>query len=80
MERKVTPLDLRHEQIKHALKLKGILLTDVAKELGVTPGLVSGALRGRFRSARVEIVVAALLETTPETLWPDRTHKQGGLQ
>lgn len=77
IERKMAPLDLQHEQIKHALKLKGILLAHVASELSVTPGMVSGALRGRFRSARVEMAVALHLDTTPESLWPDRKHKNG---
>ena len=80
MERKTATFDIRNEQIKLGLKAKGILLSDVAKKLNVTPGLVSGALLGRFRSARVEIAVAKLLGTTPEELWPDRIHKKGHSQ
>lgn len=80
MERKSQTLNIRNEQIKLKLKMKGIRLADVAKDLGVTPGLVSGALLGRFRSARVENAVAAILETSPEALWPDRYNDKGDPQ
>lgn len=82
MGREEISVDRRNERIKFALKMKGIFLRDIAEELGVTPGLVSGALLGRFRSARVEQAVAAHLETTPQDLWPDRVHgkKVGGSQ
>lgn len=82
MGRNQISVDLRNERIKVTLKTNGILLRDIAEELAVTPGLVSGALLGRFRSARVERAVAAHLDTTPQNLWPDRVHenKAGGPQ
>lgn len=80
MKRKKSNVDVRHEQIKLALKLKGILLADVAEELGVSRALVSGALLGRFRSRRVEIAIADHLGATPDALWPDRHHKEGSKQ
>lgn len=76
MKRRTSNVDVRHEQIKLALKLKGILLADVAEELGVSRALVSGALLGHFRSSRVEQAIAEHLETTPEALWSDRHHKK----
>ena len=71
------PIDPRHEEIKFSLKLRGISLADVARELGVSSALVSGALLGRFRSRRVEKAVAAHLCSKPEQLWPDRDHTLG---
>jgi len=66
--------DQHHEFVKYSLKTRGILLADIAKELGVSRALVSGALLGRYRSRKVEAAVAAHLDTTPEDLWPDRDH------
>ncbi|MEO1949251.1 helix-turn-helix domain-containing protein [Thioclava sp.] len=66
--------DEHHEYVKYSLKVRGVLLSDIAKELGVSRALVSGALLGRYRSRKVESAVAAHLDTTPENLWPDRDH------
>ena len=66
--------DQHHEFVKYSLKVRGIALSDIAKELGVSRALVSGALLGRYRSRRVEVAVAAHLDTTPENLWPNREH------
>lgn len=77
MKRRTSEFNIRREQLKLALKLKGILLTNVAEELGVSRALVSGALLGHFRSSRVETAIANHLDTTPDALWPDRYHKEG---
>lgn len=78
MERRAAAIDIRHEQIKHALKIKGILLADIASELGVSRALISGSLLGRYRSKRVEHAIAAHLRQTPEELWPDRYDHANG--
>lgn len=72
MARKRNVPDARHEQIKFALKMQNILLSDIAKELGVTRALVSGALLGRFRSRRVEAAIACHLGREPKDIWPER--------
>lgn len=73
------PLDQNHERIKHALRLREVLLSDIAEELGVSRALVTNAMLGRVRSRKVEAAVAAHLDTKPENLWPNRDHEiEGG--
>lgn len=62
----------RHEQVKMRLRLAGSSLADVARELGVTSTTVTSVSQGAKRSHRVEALIAAKLQTTPQHLWPDR--------
>lgn len=64
--------DKKHAQIKSALGLKRISLSDIARSLDVTPSTVSIVSRGFRRSRRVERAIADALGQAPEDLWPDR--------
>lgn len=64
--------DKKHAQIKSALSLKRISLSDIARSLEITPSTVSIVSRGFRRSRRVEQAIAAALGQTPEEVWPDR--------
>lgn len=61
------------EEIKAQLRMRGITLSDVARDLDLPPSMVSAAIRHRARRHRgVEARVARLLGVTPRDLWPDR--------
>jgi Predicted transcriptional regulator len=62
----------QHERIKMRLRLAGTSLADVARELGVTSTTVTSVSQGLRRSRRIETLIAAKLQTTPQRLWPDR--------
>ncbi|HET7662352.1 MAG TPA: helix-turn-helix domain-containing protein [Rhodanobacteraceae bacterium] len=62
----------QHERIKMRLRLAGTSLADVARELGVTSTTVTSVSQGARRSRRIEALIAAKLQTTPQRLWPDR--------
>jgi lambda repressor-like predicted transcriptional regulator len=64
--------DRRHAQIKGALGLKGLSLSDIARSLAVTPSSVSIVSRGFRRSRRIEQAIADALGETPEAVWPGR--------
>lgn len=68
----------RHEQVKMRLRLAGSSLADVARELGVASTTVTLVSQGTKRSRRIEAVIAAKLQTTPQHLWPDRYHSDHG--
>lgn len=62
----------QHERIKMRLRLAGTSLAEVARELGVTSTTVTSVSQGARRSRRIEALIAAKLQTTPQRLWPDR--------
>ncbi len=62
----------RHERIKMKLRLAGSSLTQVARDLGVSPSTVASVSRGECRSRRIEDRIAAVLTTSPARLWPNR--------
>jgi len=64
--------DKRHAKIKAALGLKGISLSDIARELSITPSTVSIVSKGYRRSRRVEEAIASALGQPAETIWPER--------
>lgn len=67
--------DRRHADIKSALRLKRLTLSDIARSLAVTPGTVSIVSRGFRRSRRIETAIANALSCRPQDLWPDRYQK-----
>lgn len=71
--------DKRHANIKAALRLKHLTLSDVARSLDVSPGTVSIVCRGFRRSRRIESAIATALGFTPEELWPERYRRPNAL-
>ncbi len=58
-------------QIKAALEMRGVSLSDVAQHCGkISRNAVSLVVLGRSRSRRVESMIAALLEQPLQELWP----------
>ncbi len=64
--------DKLHARIKGALVLKGLNLSSIARDLGVTPSSVSIVSRGFRRSRRIEQAIADALGCNPADLWPLR--------
>lgn len=62
----------RHQEIRKALKELGYTITDVARELGISPATVTTVSQGYRRSAKVEAHLAQLLGTTASSLFPER--------
>jgi len=62
----------KHELIKYRLRIAGYSLSDIARELSITPKSVSAVCRGFGRSKRVEALIAEKLGETPQALWPER--------
>lgn len=63
---------VRHQQIREALKARGYTISDVARELGISPASVTIVSQGYRRSARTEEYLAMLIGTTADTLFPER--------
>ena len=61
---------MHHEDIKAAIRKKGVTPADLAKHLEVTDSTVSGVIRGVIRSERVAGAIAGLLGESVDTLWP----------
>ena len=61
-----------HLWIKQALAAKGSSLGQVARSEGVSTSTVSIVSRGYRRSRRLELAIATAVDSTPQTLWPDR--------
>ena len=62
----------QHEKIKYWLRLKGVSLAQIARELNVTPTTVTTVSQGTTRSRRIEAAIAEHLGMTPARLWPER--------
>lgn len=58
-----------NRKIKSLLVKHGIKQKDIAAELGLTIGTVSGAINGHFESRRVKQHVADLLQKDYDKLW-----------
>lgn len=63
----MTPLD-----IKILLLKKGITQADIARSLKVTPGMINGLIKGRFKSRRLQEEIAALLRVEFKSLWEQK--------
>ncbi len=70
------------EEIKAALRIKGMTLTALASELGLSRSMVTHVIYGYARSKRVEERIAQLLGKTVSAIWKQprpvlrRTHMQ----
>ena len=62
----------KHEDIKGALRLRGLTLTDIARSLSVKPATVGLVSQGKGRSARIEHAIATAIRIEARELWPDR--------
>ena len=56
--------------ITSRLRAKGVTLSALASELGVSTGTVGGVVSGKSMSYPVQTAIAARLDTTVEALWP----------
>ena len=63
---------IRHQEIRNALKARGLTISDVARQLGLSQATITTVSQGYRRSARVEKHLAELLGTTCATLFPER--------
>lgn len=62
----------RHEHVKRRLKAANSSLSNVARRLALSPTTVTVVSQGYRTSGRVQAEIAAVLGTTPETLFPER--------
>ena len=58
-----------NRKVKSLLIKNGIKQADIAKELGITRGTVSGAIGGHHESKAIKQKVADLLKLDYEKLW-----------
>lgn len=54
------------------LKRLGLTQTKLAADLSVTPSIINNVIHGRATCFSVANHIAVLLDTTVQTLWPDR--------
>lgn len=57
--------------VKRLIYEKGVCLSDIAREVGVSPALVGRVVRGETCSRRVAECIASFLGLPLEALWPD---------
>lgn len=63
---------MHHEDIKAALRKKGVTPADLARHLKVSDQMVSGTIRGATKSSRIAAAISRVIEVPIETLWPGR--------
>lgn len=63
---------LHPEQIKAAMRMKGITPTALADELGVSNATMSQVISGRSVSKRIRDRIAEVTGYTVEAMWPTR--------
>lgn len=57
------------EEIKAALRIKGVTLAALAEELSLSRSMVTQVIHGYARSKRVEDRIAEILCKSVETIW-----------
>jgi len=65
----------RREWIKYQLRLKGWSMRGLAKHHGYSPAAFTNTLLRPY--PKVEGLIAATLDATPQTLWPERYAADG---
>lgn len=60
----------RNEWIKFQLRMRGVSMSGLARDLGVTRQAVRHALTDRY--PRMEAVIAHAIDLEPEAIWPER--------
>ena len=63
------------EQIKAAMRMKGVTPTALADELGVANSTVSQVISGRSVSARIQARIAAVTGYSQDVLWPKASRR-----
>lgn len=61
---------MHHEDIKAAVRKRGITLADLAKTLHVSPMMVSRVVRGDSKSEVVAKAIAKVTGLSVDELWP----------
>lgn len=62
----------KHQYVKAQLQVRGTSLSALSRDLGVSPTSMTLVGMGVHRSKRIENAIAEALDTTAETLWPER--------
>jgi len=78
MEPRAESADITHLQtsswhpadIKAALEKRGVRLKDLAREMGVSPSMISLAIRGGGYSSRLRDHIASRIQQSPLIIWP----------
>lgn len=68
--------DWHPEDVKAALRKKGTTLTALSLQNGFSECLVRRVI-GSGRSARVQAIIADILGTKPQAIWPSRYNADG---
>jgi lambda repressor-like predicted transcriptional regulator len=61
---------MHHEDIKAAMRKKGVRSSDLARHLGVSAMAVSDTLRGRTKSRRIADAVSKIVGRPIHEIWP----------
>ncbi len=67
--------DWHPERVKAALRMRGITLSALSLRHGLNQNTVGIVLRRP--AARVQAIIAAALQLTPQTIWPSRYEADG---
>jgi Ner family transcriptional regulator len=59
-------------EINYQLRRLGKSQSGLARELGVTPGIVNNVIHGRTTCYAVAAYIAEILQSEPKLLWPER--------
>lgn len=63
-------MNYAHNRIAARLRARGITLSALADELGVTQSTVSLVVAGKAKSYRIQTAIAERLNSTMAELWP----------
>lgn len=66
---------MHHEDIKAALRKKGVSSADLARHLGLSQMTISHVIHGRSKSVRVANAIAQITGHSLHVLWPSRYEK-----
>lgn len=64
------------EQIKAAIRMRGLSCERLSKCLGFSSFAIGQVIRGKVWG-EVELAIAGYLDVAPHRLWPDRYHRDG---
>ena len=67
---------MHHEDIKAAIRKKGVNQAQIARHLKVSEMLVSSVIAGKNKSARVAKAISKIVGVPVDELWPDTYAKK----